>query len=266
MKSDYLQRMIIGAPFGNYWGRGGEFTRTVGTYTLNKRDGVFGFWYRIWRVLRTVRPYKAMGAWVNKMGLPNPGIKSIKSLKDLPAKSLLNIHGFNQGDWEELYAHIRVEADKLSPSELPAGLELSMLCPSVVDEPLDYEKFFSDIEPLLHYDWEVVVKLPPIRESYLPIVTAAVNHGFGTFHCCNTFPVKNGGLSGKPLKTMSLAAIRDIRNTFPDDNKFCLIGGGGVTTPEDVHDYIQAGADHVAFASVLLSRPWASRRFRGLTW
>ena len=54
---------------------------------------------------------------------------------------------------------------------------------------------------------------------------------------------ESGGLSGKPLKNSSTEVIRylsrESRNAFP------IIGVGGVHTPEDVLEKLQAGASLV---------------------
>ena len=68
-----MNRLIIGAPFGN-WLRFEHTTATLGTYTVHRRAGVLK---RIWRFIATVRWYPSMGAWINRLGLPNPGIQSL---------------------------------------------------------------------------------------------------------------------------------------------------------------------------------------------
>jgi dihydroorotate dehydrogenase len=50
-----------------------------------------------------------------------------------------------------------------------------------------------------------------------------------------------GGLSGKPLATRSTEVIRYLRNAF--GKNFPIIGVGGVMSPEDAVEKLQAGAD-----------------------
>jgi len=65
-----LRPLIVSAPFGNYIQPAG-CTATLGTFTALRRGGVIN---RAWRVLLTVRYYRRMKAWVNRIGLRNPGI------------------------------------------------------------------------------------------------------------------------------------------------------------------------------------------------
>ena len=65
--AEVVKRLIISAPFGNYLQPEGT-TPTLGTFTLARRPG------RIQRIIRTVRWYPRIGAWVNRIGLRNPGI------------------------------------------------------------------------------------------------------------------------------------------------------------------------------------------------
>ena len=68
------------------------------------------------------------------------------------------------------------------------------------------------------------------------------------FHCCNTLPVPEGGMSGRPLKPVALDCIRDLR-AKPFGNDPTIIGGGGVYALSDIDLYADAGADHVALAT-----------------
>jgi len=62
-----LKPLVVSAPFGNYIQPDG-CTATLGTFTAASRPG------RLWRILKTVRYYPRLRAWVNKIGLRNPGI------------------------------------------------------------------------------------------------------------------------------------------------------------------------------------------------
>ena len=65
-----IKPLIVGAPFGNYIQPAG-CTATLGTFTAARRGGLVN---RAWRIMPTVRYYRRMRAWVNKIGLRNPGI------------------------------------------------------------------------------------------------------------------------------------------------------------------------------------------------
>lgn len=73
-----------------------------------------------------------------------------------------------------------------------------------------------------------------------------------------------GGLSGAPLKDRSLAVLKRIRQTAPQD--FCVIAVGGVTTTEDVLERLEAGATLVqGYSAFIYEGPlWVRRINRGL--
>jgi dihydroorotate dehydrogenase len=55
--------------------------------------------------------------------------------------------------------------------------------------------------------------------------------------------IGTGGLSGKPLTGPSLEIVRYVRRGLGKD--FLIIGSGGIMTPQDAVDRINAGADLV---------------------
>ena len=247
-----LQPLIISAPFGNYIQPAG-CTPTLGTFTAARRRG------RLWRILKTVRRDRKRGAWVNKIGLRNPGVgwlaSRVASGRVDVSDKLVSIHGFDDADWRVLLD--QVEAMR------PMGVELNMSCPNVgeaVGESWPGWLFAEAVSGLRGRDMptevgtpgggsEVIVKLPPVR--YEAMAEAAYEAGVRTFHCCNTIPVERGGESGKPLMPLSLACIRDLRGRFGDD--MTLIGGGGITDPSDIDHYVEAGADRFALGTVTMN-------------
>ena len=73
-----------------------------------------------------------------------------------------------------------------------------------------------------------------------------------------------GGLSGAPLKRRSLEVLRVVRGAVPAD--FCLIAVGGVETPADVQERLDAGATLVQGYTAFLYRGpfWGREINRGL--
>ncbi len=228
-----MRPLIISAPFGNYLQPPGA-TATLGAFTALPRPG------RWWRTLRTLRPYPRLGAWVNRIGLRNPGIDWLAarahSGKVALSDKLINIHGFSDSDWSTLLHHI---------AELkPLALELNLSCPNV--GPLDFPSWLFD--RALAASSATIVKLPPI--NYHNIVHHALAAGVRAFHCCNTLPVPAGGMSGKPLMPLSLRCISDLRSL--SHHPLSIIGGGGITTPDDITAYADAGATHFALGTMLI--------------
>ncbi len=223
--------LVISAPFGNYIQPKGA-TPTLGTFTLHRRSG------RLWRIIKTVRYRRKQRAWVNKIGLRNPGIdwlaQRVQRGRCDVSDKIVSIHGFDEQQWWGLLEQIAVVR--------PMAVELNMSCPNVgeIDWPTDlFSRSVATGVP-------VVVKLPPV--NYELMVEQAVAAGVRTFHCCNTLPVPEGGMSGLPLKPKSLACIRDLRGR-PYGKELMLIGGGGIYEVSDIDAYAEAGADCVALGT-----------------
>lgn len=207
----------------------------MGTFTLARRRG------RVGAILRTVRPYPKLGAWVNRIGLRNPGIAWLEGRAARGrglADKLVSVHGFDDGEWAEL-------VDRGAALE-PLGLELNMSCPNVAHQEPPAGLF----QRAAACGVPVVVKLPPLR--FRPMAEAALDAGLRAFHCCNTLPVKGGGMSGRPLMPLSLEAIEKLR-ALPGGDALTLIGGGGIQDAADLDGYAAAGADHFALGTVLMS-------------
>jgi len=229
-----LKPVVVSAPFGNYVQPKGA-TPTLGTFTAAARPG------RLLRIIKTVRYYPRLKAWVNKIGLRNPGIDWLTAQVNAGRKELVDklvsIHGFNDSDWYKLI-------DAVAEMK-PMGVELNMSCPNVghIDWPEDlFERAVGSGVP-------VVMKLPPV--NYQQMLEQAVAAGVRVLHCCNTLPVPAGGVSGKPLFPVSLAVIRDIRSQ-PFGNGLTIIGGGGVYHTADIDAYFDAGANHIALGTKVM--------------
>lgn len=242
-------RLVISAPFGNYLNFPNCIS-TLGTFTAKYRGG---FAYRIWRMLRTVRYYPRLGAWVNKLGLPNPGIdwyykRALTGQIDVRDK-IVSIAGHNLTDWHTLLT--------AALNTNPMCVEMNPSCPNCPGEDTSN---YEDVFKLAAYhrqptDTKLIVKLPPI--GYIPLMRKALDCGINSFHCCNTLPTPGGGMSGKPLKHLSLQAVRDLHN-YADVKGYGLdvvIGGGGVTSYADAQEFFTAGANRVSIGSYNLF-PW----------
>ena len=224
---------MISAPFGNYVKCRGA-TSTLGTFTLHRRPG------RVIRILKTVRYSFATKAWVNKIGLRNPGIGWLESAAPrgkLVDTSILSIHGFNADEWYEL-------VDRAAALQ-PLAIELNLSCPNVGELSWPDELF----DRAMATGVPIVAKVPPIR--YEQMVEAACAAGIRALHCCNTLPEPQGGLSGKPLMPVSLECVRWVharRDALAPSGTPPLlsIGGGGITPPADLAQSAAAGA--AAFA------------------
>lgn len=226
--------LIIGAPFGNYFRYEGALS-TIGTFTLHRRPGRFR------RVVQTVRYYPSLKAWVNRIGLRNPGIRSVT---DYAAGKILSIHGFSFEEWRLLLGWCK------DGTQEDALVELNVSCPNVTDDNCGSNLALYDMAVNKLSPRSVIAKIAPI--GYLDEVRTAVSCGVEWVHLCNTLPTPKGGMSGKPLMPVSVQAVRETRRMFPN---LTITGGGGITSETDIETYLNAGADHVAIASMLFF-PW----------
>lgn len=229
-----IKPLIISAPFGNYIQPDGA-TATCGTFTAAARPG------RYWRFIRTVRYYRRLRAWVNKIGLRNPGmpwfVEQCKAGKIDAADKIVSVHGFVADDWWALL-------DQIAEIK-PLAVELNMSCPNVGEVDWPDELFDRAVATGV----PVIAKLPPV--NYDEMFTQAHAAQIRGFHCCNTLPVPAGGLSGAPLKPVALQCIRDLFGDMPPDDRarLLVIGGGGIRATCDIDDYLAAGVDRVAVAT-----------------
>lgn len=233
-----MKRIIISAPFGN-WFESEFSTSTIGTYTYNNRAGLFR-WRLLWKITTQIRYSRAKKGWINKLGLPNPGIHYLEKLVQRNGyridNKILSIHGFDYWEWYKLLS----KAQKLKP----LAIELNVSCPNVGDVPIHPALF----KIAINTDIPIIVKLPPI--NYQDVFSMALRAGIKNFHCCNTFPTSRGGMSGIPLKPMVKNCIKDILSKEKDLD---IIAGGGIRNIEDIKEYKKIGANKFAVATLFFN-------------
>ena len=105
-----MNSYFIAAPFGNYIKPKGCIP-VAGTFTLNARGN------RFLAVAKTLRYNSAQGGWVNKLGLPNPGIRN--GLEKNP--TVISIAEIDKGDFQRL--------NVLIPEN--QSIELNLSCPNL---------------------------------------------------------------------------------------------------------------------------------------
>jgi len=243
-----LRALVISAPFGNYVQPAGA-TATLGTFTAAARPG------RVRRVIATVRYYPRLRAWVNRIGLRNPGIDwladRVRSGRIDPSDKLLSIHGFTADDW-------RVLIEKAAAIG-PLGVELNMSCPNVGEVSWPASLFSHAAATGV----PVVIKLPPVR--YERMAEQAHEAGLRWAHACNTLPVPGGGLSGAPLKPIAMRCVADLLSGNYGEG-WRVIAGGGVRSPQDVDEYLSLGASAIAVGTKAMNPTllWSDAALRPL--
>ena len=220
-------KIFISAPFGNYIKPVGCVPVT-GTFTRNPRGN------RLWSVLKTLRYNRKLGGWVNKLGLPNPGLRV--GLERHIRGEVLSIAETKRGDFQKM--------NNIIP--LNQSLEINFSCPNLGKKlPLDGASIFTKVKSR---KW-CIAKLSPLTDG--DELEFVIEHlGFKQLHFSNTLPLPNnkGGLSGATLKPYTLELIELVRERWGDS--VTVIAGGGVSDFSGVMEYLLAGANHVSLGSV----------------
>ena len=88
--------------------------------------------------------------------------------------------------------------------------------------------------------WPVPSRLVVWLPTSLGDAVQATAAGVRTFHCCNTLPVPAGGLSGAPLKPVSLQCIARVQELAgAAAAELRIVGGGGIREVQDVDDTLR---------------------------
>jgi dihydroorotate dehydrogenase (NAD+) catalytic subunit len=219
------------------------------------------------------RTIETPSGMLNAIGLDNDGIEHflqhhVPYLRTLPTAIIANVAGKNEGEFVDMAAKIGAAGDGL------AGLELNLSCPNV-SGGLD---FATDAEVTRRIVTEVrrvcslplVAKLTPNVTNMVPIAQAAADGGADAVSLVNTFvgmaidwrrqrPILGnvtGGLSGPAIKPLALRLVWHVARNV----RVPVIGIGGITTIDDVMEFLVAGASAVQIGTANFFDPTASVR------
>ncbi len=205
---------------------------------------------------------------VNAIGLENPGLNTFRQeilpeLREHGVPILVNIFG------ESLEDYLAV-AEGLKEEEIVA-LEVNISCPNVEKGGLQFgqdPKAVRDlVEALARVSSQpIVVKLSPVG-PVKEVAEAALSAGAVALTVANTYPALVvdiyqrrpalarglGGLSGPAIKPLTLRLVRELYQAF----KAPIIGCGGLSSAEDVVEYLLCGAAAVQIGTATLLDPQA---------
>jgi dihydroorotate dehydrogenase len=227
-------------------------------------------------------------AVINRMGFNNQGADAVaRRLAKLRRGAPDTVIGVNIGksrvvDVEDATADYVASATRLAP--LADYLAVNVSSPNTPG--LRGLQAVETLAPLLRAVHEasgstpLLVKIAPDLpdDEIAAIARMAVEEGLAGIIAHNTTISRDGlltddatveaagagGLSGAPLKRRSLEVLRIVRDAVPDD--FCIIAVGGVETPSDVQERMDAGATLVQGYTAFLYRGpfWGRELNRGL--
>ena len=218
---------------------------------------------------RTVETASGM---LNAIGLDNDGIDHfiahhLPYLRTLPTAIIANIAGKTAEEFVEMAAKIGVEPGL-------AGLELNLSCPNVsggldfATDPVLIRRIVSEVRAVCPLP--IIAKLTPNVTNIVPIAQAAADAGADAVSLVNTFvgmaidwrrrkPILGnitGGLSGPAIKPLALRIVWNVARNV----RIPIIGVGGITTIDDVMEFLVAGASAVQIGTANFFDPTVSMR------
>ncbi len=206
---------------------------------------------------------------LNAIGLENIGVEAfvkekLPHLRKYGVPVIANIFATSYEDFQEL-------ADILSSEEGVSALEVNVSCPNVHEggihfgtSPKSVEKVVSRVKKKAK-NKDVWVKLSPNVTDILTIARAAREGGASAVVLINTIPAMavdlatrrpvlanvTGGLSGPAIKPVALKLVWEVASNCNID----VVGVGGITSAEDVLEFIMVGARAVQIGSATFRNP-----------
>lgn len=226
--------------------------------TLLPRDGNQG-----------VRVAETPSGMLNCVGLQNPGVDAFLATEldymvESGAGVVVNVAGHSNEDYIAMVEKLDPYKDKID------ALELNFSCPNVKEgcmvigsSPKAIEALVSDLRK--RTDLPMWIKLTPNVTSIAETAKGAEAGGADAIVAINTMlgmaidirtrrPLlynNTGGLSGPCVKPVALRMVHDIYDAV----KIPVVGCGGVSTYEDVLEFMIAGASAVELGTITLVHP-----------
>ncbi len=211
---------------------------------------------------------------LNAIGLQNCGLEAFltEKLPRLPWRDvpvIVNLYATSLDEYAEL-------ARTLSAEDGVAALEVNISCPNVKAGGVLFGQDPALAESVTRAvarnagNKPVIVKLSPNVTDIAVIAKACENGGADCISCINTLQgmavdirtkqprLANGigGLSGPAVKPVALRCVWQTAQAV----SIPVIGIGGITTAEDVLEFILAGAHAVEIGTASFTRPDAAFR------
>jgi dihydroorotate dehydrogenase (NAD+) catalytic subunit len=205
------------------------------------------------------RMVPAAAGMINAIGLQNVGVRhfiaeKLPALRFLRTTIIANVFGTTVAEYAEVVRHLE-SADGV------AAYELNISCPNVACGGLQFgsdPRLVSEVVAgarAVARQRPLWVKLSPLVTDIKVIARAAAEAGADALTVANTYPAMTidfrtrnsrlgnptGGLSGRAIKPITLRLVHEAFQAV----KIPIIGLGGITSSEDVLEYIVAGATAV---------------------
>lgn len=240
-------------------------------YDISSLGGVItkGVAAQPWEGNPTPRIAETYGGMINAVGLQNPGIdyfieNELPYLRQCNNNIIVNIAGRTI----EEYCQV---VEKLNDTDVDM-LEVNISCPNVKEGGIGFgtsTKMAGAVTKAVKKltNKPVIMKLTPNVTDITEIAKAVEAEGADCISLINTLlgmkidvhkgkPVvwnKVGGFSGPAIKPVAVRMVYQVRRAV----KLPIIGLGGITTGEDVVEFLMAGADAVSIGTAALVNPTA---------
>jgi len=211
---------------------------------------------------------------LNAIGLQNVGVEEFIRRK-LPALSryprsnvIVNVFGYQVADYTGVI-------ERLNEAAGIAAYELNVSCPNVHSGGMAFGSDAGELAYLVHQAKTVstrplIVKLSPNVTSIANMAKIAAGEGADAISLTNTFLAMSidaetrrprlsnitGGLSGPAIKPIALRMVYECARAV----SIPILGMGGITTPEDIVEFLLAGATAVQVGTASYADPCAVER------
>lgn len=211
---------------------------------------------------------------INAVGLQNPGVEKVIS-EELPKLAkcfskpvIANVSGFSVEEYQ-------YTCEKLDKEEQVGLLEVNVSCPNVHGGGMSFGTSPESAATVTRAVKEVTnkpvyIKLSPNVTDIVSIAKACEDAGADGISLINTLlgmridlktkkPIianKMGGFSGPAIKPVALRMVYQVYETV----KIPIIGMGGVSSAEDVLEFMLAGATAVEVGAANLIDPFACKK------
>jgi len=222
---------------------------------------------------KTPRIAETASGIINSIGLENPGVDEFISeilpqTRKYELPIFANVSGYSKEDFIIL-------AEKLQGREEIRGIEVNLSCPNIKGGGMifgtDPEKVYQITKKVKDiYSDFIIVKLTPNITDITETAIAAEEAGADAVSMINTLSAMKididkqqpllantfGGLSGPAVKPV---AVKMVYQSYKKLN-IPIIGLGGVTSGEDVIEFMLAGASAVGIGTINMIDPAGALR------
>lgn len=216
----------------------------------------------------TPRVAETDAGMLNAIGLQNPGVEKIIDtevpfLANYDVPLIANIAGSSMEEYEKVATAFN-ETDKVH------ALELNISCPNVKEGGIQFgidPEMAGEVTKRVKEasNLPVYVKLSPNVSDIVAMAKAVETAGADGLSMINTLtgmqihlpsrkPLianKTGGLSGAAIKPIAIRMIYEVKQHVD----IPIIGMGGIQSPEDVLEFLLAGASAVAVGTANFQNP-----------